>query len=192
MTNIWYIHGANSTPRAFAYVKKCLPVHRHHDIVYTVDRRNSFSHIATTIADKIRAFRKPVYLVGHSLGGVLAAAAARLTPVKAIVTMSAPFKGSTTANLARWWYMAPLLQEMRTSNPIFEKLQADPPQVPVLPIVTTAGDNPFITEANDGVVTVDSQTAIPDWEYQFLTLNHSEVLLDDSVVEMIRKFIFEG
>ena len=52
-------------------------------------------------------------------------------------------------------------------------------------IVTTVGDSPWITERNDGVVTLESMRNRTDFELIELPLNHYEVVLSSKVVEII-------
>ena len=59
---------------------------------------------------------------------------------------------------------------------------------PHLAIVGTNG-LPFTSEANDGVVTVASQTALIGPHYELLPLNHFEVLLSKEVIKLLVDFL---
>ena len=47
-------------------------------------------------------------------------------------------------------------------------------------------------EANDGVVTLASQTRLAGPEYHTVDYNHFEVLLANPVIDLAREFLFEA
>jgi hypothetical protein len=55
--------------------------------------------------------------------------------------------------------------------------------------VTTRGASPWIQEPNDGVVTIESQQYRQDFELVELPLNHYEVVISNSVVDIVLKRI---
>ena len=65
------------------------------------------------------------------------------------------------------------------------------PRCPFLSLVSICGSMPFISEANDGVVTIRSQTAVMASERILLEANHFEAVQDPTAVSAIRKFIFK-
>ena len=66
---------------------------------------------------------------------------------------------------------------------------ADAKRLPAPPnwtqVVTTRGASPWIQEPNDGVVTIESQQYRTDFELVELPLNHYEVVISNTVVEII-------
>lgn len=187
---VWYIHGAHSSPTSFAYIRKCVPRHDYTDIVYSCDE--PVLPVVKHLAEQIQARDRPVYLVGHSLGGVIAVSAARLTSnVAGIVTLASPFGGCKIASLMRWMVPHNLFEDIHPYSTLVGGLQRDPVTVPTLSVVTTAGHSPLIAEPNDSVVSVASQQALRGPVYVTVPLNHFEVLLSDEVVDLISGFIFD-
>jgi len=64
--------------------------------------------------------------------------------------------------------------------------------VPVRSVVSASGGSPLMHEANDGVVTVASQTRLEGPEYHTVDYNHFEVLLADPVIDLAQEFLFEA
>jgi hypothetical protein len=62
-------------------------------------------------------------------------------------------------------------------------------QHPWTNVVTVKGQSPFMTEPNDGVVSIASQRHHADMELVELEYNHYEVVLSDAVVSIIKERI---
>jgi hypothetical protein len=62
-------------------------------------------------------------------------------------------------------------------------------QHPWTNIITVKGQSPWMLAPNDGVVTIASQRAHPDMELIEVDYNHYEVVLTDSVVDIIKQRI---
>jgi len=60
-------------------------------------------------------------------------------------------------------------------------------QHPWTNIVTVKGQSPFMTEPNDGVVSIASQKHHADMELLEIDYNHYEVVLSEQVVDIIKK-----
>lgn len=191
MASIWYIHGANSTPTSFNYVRSRLPQHDARLIRY--DHARSVMGVVEMLVGDLAAAGEPVTLVGHSLGGVIAmVTAARAERVQNVVTMAAPLGGSQSASVMRWLTASPLLNDIEPNSPLITACRRLSPRitVPVLSVVTTAGGSSLLTGENDGVVTVESQTALKIPRYVRVPYNHFEVLLSDTVVDLLNNTIF--
>jgi pimeloyl-ACP methyl ester carboxylesterase len=67
----------------------------------------------------------------------------------------------------------------------------DEPVEQIFTMSTPFGGSPLMHEANDGVVTVASQTSLAGPEYHPVAYNHFEVLLADPVIDLAREFLFE-
>src|SRR4051812_25368241 len=97
--SLYFIHGLNSSHRSFAYLAKEL------DGKATINY-SSHQPLAQSIAEVAAQIPKnrPVILIGHSLGGVIAMliATAKLHNVQKVVTISSPLAGSKAAIVARW------------------------------------------------------------------------------------------
>ena len=177
------IHGANQTSKSFVYIKNQLPSWRFIDVDY--NSHESFDKNLKRMVSQLKHLG-PVFVVGHSLGGVYAAHLTQHINVIGAVTLASPYGGSSMADWAR--YLVPgfqLLKDIgRRSKPIVE-LQNIKLSVPWVQVVGTRGNVPWMPEPNDGVLTLDSVRAMPDIDYVELPVNHYEIVCDDTVVDII-------
>lgn len=190
MRHIWYIHGANATPASFAYVKSQMGEHTTTDIVY-----DSSSPIQETIDNAIAQLSKPTHIIGHSMGGVIALALSQARPdiVQSVITVAAPFGGSEAASRVRFFLpFNSFLKNICQGNSTLKEIQRIGIVVPTLKIITIAGTSPFEAKANDGVVTVDSQSKISGGKEVVVDLNHFEPLIDQECVQLMKRFIADA
>lgn len=183
LPSIVLIHGANATNLTFAYLRTQLPDYHYINIDYS-------SHYK--FYDNLETMRQelddagPVYLVGHSLGGIYALHLSQHINVLGGTTISSPFLGSKTADWAK--YMSPHHQVFRDvgvkSKPITEatsfKLPGDWQN-----IVSTAGHVPWHGSDNDGVLTVNSMSGRDDMAHNYIDSNHYEIVNNDTVPTLI-------
>ena len=186
---IWFIHGAASTPLSFNWLKAQLRPHVAVDIAY--ENQTPLVETISYIRAKVSECAEPPVIIGHSLGGVIAASVAQVAPVSKIITMGTPFGGSFAASVMRWFMPTQLMRDISQQSPILAALQSDPPVVPILSFVTDSGLN-VMGEKTDGVVTVRSQMALKGPTYVTVPNNHFEVLLDPKVATHIDEFIGEA
>lgn len=197
---VWFIHGANASPTSFKYIKKALeedPEFNEFSLVdITYDCQEKLPDIVKILAASAPS-KKPLYIIGHSLGGVLGVAISQRikyfdlpATVRGVLTMSSPFGGSESADYLKWLYPHyHLFKSISTQNRMITDLNAAGAVVPTLSIVTTSGNNPLYPTANDGVVTVKSQRSLPKANYIEMPYNHFEVLVSDTTVEHIKVFL---
>jgi pimeloyl-ACP methyl ester carboxylesterase len=186
---IWYIHGANSSPLSFSWIKQQLPAHTMRNISYSAD--NPVANTIKCLQEKADSEQQPIHIISHSLGGIIAVSLARLcSNVNSVVTMSTPFGGSKMADRLRWWYPCQMFEDIYTGSRTIQNLQLSFRDVPVLSFVTTGGGVQMMQEPNDGVVTVESQLRLSGARYIHLPLNHFEVLLSPVVIGQIKDFFF--
>lgn len=129
-----------------------------------------------------------LFFVSHSLGGIYSLHLANYykETTKGGISLSTPYGGSKEADYAK--YFLPFSRLMRDIGPmskpvaVAKKLPAPPNWTQV---VTTVGQSPWITEPNDGVVTVESMKFRKDFELVEVPLNHYEVVISDQVVEIV-------
>ena len=187
MTKIVYIHGASATSDSFNYIRDHS---RHTDMVLEYSSLNRFVDNLKNMKEAL-ANEQDIFFVAHSLGGIYALHLAdHFTKlVRGAVTISTPYGGSREADVAKWFL--PFNHLMRDIGPdAFPMRQARQIKVPCpwTNIVTLRGGSPFISEANDGVVTLESMrrhSGIMDLIE--LNLNHYEVLLSRQTVDVIKK-----
>lgn len=195
-----YVHGALSTPRSFAFIKQSLPDTVCYDFEYDI-RKEAASNIADRLAEFTTSCGKSAQLtyITHSYGGVLAVEAVRRLGTAAleqdvlVTSMSTPYAGSSIASLMK--LLKPSSQffaNIGRYNAFMLKFSASPLPCPVKGIITTAGAADWITEPNDGVVSVGSQLhyeADPLWSGVKLDANHFEVLLHPRAYKIIEKVL---
>lgn len=197
---IWFIHGANASPTSFAYIRKCLeedPDFNEFSLIdISYDCQEKLSEIVKILAVSAPKTR-PLYIIGHSLGGVLGVAISQRikhfelpVSIQGIITMASPFGGSESADYLRWMYPHyHLFKSISTQNRMIMDLKSSGAVVPTLSIVTTSGNNPLFPTANDGVVTVSSQRALPKATYIEMPYNHFEILVSKDAIEHIKVFL---
>lgn len=188
--HIVYIHGLNSSHTSFSYIKDKLPEHTAHLIDYASHQRLSES--LEQVMKKIPKTEK-FAIVGHSLGGVIAAlvASARPDQVEALVTISSPLNGSRAASTLRWIPGAlPVLNDIVPRSSYIKEVGALQLEVPTLSIVSTGGHLPTSPEANDSVVAVSSQRGLKFGKKVEIKATHFEVLMHDKTVKLISDFLF--
>lgn len=136
-----------------------------------------------------------IILIGHSMGGVIAAElAARLPIVMKTITVASPFGGIQGAGL-----MEAFTRYNKPFNAFWKNLQPDHPVLKSLqktdfknPMLCIAIENDPVFHASDGVVTLNSQYALQSCqnvEYKILNATHSEAIEDDKVIEEIYHFL---
>jgi pimeloyl-ACP methyl ester carboxylesterase len=135
------------------------------------------------------------YIVGHSLGGLIAVAASQLADhrkekkIKKILTISSPFGGCKGADYLKWFFPTHrLFSEISTVSPVIQTVNAIGAVVPTKCLVTNHGSIPLINGENDGVVSVESQMALKGAEFAKQSNNHFEVLLSEDTVAMITEY----
>jgi pimeloyl-ACP methyl ester carboxylesterase len=188
----WYIHGANSTPASFNFIRDQLP--RHESIDYSYGHTEPLQRVVDRMVARANdpSSARPIYLVGHSLGGVIAAAVAqRSDRVEKVATIAAPFGGSNVAALMRWLTPCQLFEDIHPNAAIMSAIRRAPPLRNCLSIVTTSGGTPLMSEENDGVVSVASQIALKGPMYLRTPSNHFESLLSLEVIDLLNSFLFD-
>ena len=192
MKHIVYIHGLASTAKIFSHLNTQLPNHKATFIEYSSvgSIEESYKEVLSKMPDG------PVTIIGHSLGGVLAYLLAirddHYHDIQRLVTISSPFGGSDAATKLRWFYPRfKIFRDLSFGSPIVKEITTTPNhQYQMLSLVSTAGGLPFIMGANDGVVTVESQCAIPATKRVHIHSNHCEILQDEVTINEVKNFVF--
>jgi len=182
-----YIHGASATSESFNYIRSKLG----EGIDINYDSRNGFENNLAEIIEHLK-YVKDIAFIAHSLGGIYSLHVANTMPDQVVgaVTLSTPYGGAEVADYAK--YFLPFSRLMRDIGPnswAFKQADRIKIQHPWTNIVTVKGQSPFMLAHNDGVVTIASQKHHADMELVEVDNNHYEVVLADSVVDIIRKRI---
>ena len=142
---------------------------------------------------------KKLVMVGHSFGGVLSVQMVReladffkTNKVKTrIVTLSSPFAGSEIATVLRLFKPNSLFfKNIGNHTDFIKDFKKHPLPCHTHIFVTTSGGADWMPQANDGVVTIESQTFFKNdanaAEHE-IKANHFEILLTDAVITQIVK-----
>jgi len=198
---VWFIHGANASPISFSAIQdKLHDFDEFHGTEFVNVRYDCQDPIASTveiIADSLPSDR-PIYLVGHSLGGVIAVAVSQRIKhfelnknIQGVITLASPLGGCEGADYLQWLFPHyHLFKNISTKNRVVNDIKAVGAVVPTTCFITTSGNNPIYPEANDGVVTVNSQRSLKGAKKIEVPFNHFEVLLSDNVAAFIKYVIF--
>lgn len=190
MKTILYIHGAFASSTSFNRIREKLPEHEAILLDYTVD--DNLTKVIDDCVKKLKESGKRVSIVAHSLGGILGSIIAQKSQlVDQVVSMSTPYGGSKAADIIKWINPHPMFEQICTSSPLLRSLYAKPAGAKTLGIVTTMGKNPMMKEDNDGVVSIDSQTAWKEPEYVTVAYSHVEVLVANETITIIKEFLFD-
>lgn len=182
-TVVW-IHGANQTSLSFNYLRERCNFSKEYLVDYSSMHR--FYQNLDSMIEQLKDLG-PVFLVGHSLGGLYALHLTQHVDVVGGVSISTPFRGSSTADWAK--YMVPnypLFKDVgRRALPIQDSFEIFL-DIPWLQIVSTTGSVPYHNGPNDGVVTVASMEHRTDMEKIRVEHTHYEVVCSDHVAELVK------
>ena len=182
-----YIHGASATSESFNYIRSKLG----DGIAVNYDSRNGFENNLEAIKEQIGK-TKDVFFIAHSLGGIYALHLANAIPKQVLgaVTLSTPYGGAEVADVAKYFLpFSRLMRDIGPSSWVMKQANNIKIQHPWTNVVTVRGQSPFITEANDGVVTISSMKHHADMELVEVDYNHYEVVLSDQIVDIIKERI---
>jgi len=189
MKTVAYIHGLNSSHRSFGYLVDKLPEHN-------IIRVNYDSHqsLIASIAQVCKQLPKSgtYSLVGHSLGGLIAALiAGDRDDIDELITISSPLGGSKAANIVRWIPGHPeVVADITPNSSFITRVANTTVGIPTLSIISTGGHLNTTNEPNDSVVTIASQKALSYGRKAEVKANHFEVLMHEKTVELVSKHLF--
>ena len=192
---IVYIHGASATAESFTHIRQYVrDEFEEPDIMLEYKSDDGFEHNFEQMKAQLDEADR-LFFISHSLGGIYSLYLANhyRDITKGAVTLSTPYGGSEQADFAR--YFLPfnrLMKDVSTMSQTMRNLRNIPAPPNWTQIVTTVGQSPWITEPNDGVVTLKSMRSRQDFGLVEMPLNHYEVVLSDRVVKLIIDKIHEA
>jgi pimeloyl-ACP methyl ester carboxylesterase len=182
-----YIHGASATSDSFNYIRKKIG----NGISINYDSRNGFENNLNAMREELVS-QKNIFFIAHSLGGIYALHLANSIPenVLGATTLSTPYGGAEVAEVAQYFLpFSRLMRDIGPSSWAMRQASKIKIQHPWTNIVTMKGQSPFIVEPNDGVVTISSMRHHSDMELVEVDANHYEVVLNEQVIDIIKKRI---
>lgn len=215
-TLIVYVHGALSTKNSWNYIRQNLATRWMTEdsargkfnpleefIQYDLNKETS-SDIVGGMVEKIRTWVekkeiKKIILIGHSFGGVLSVQTVRELSeffkekkIKTrLITLSTPFAGSEIATVLRVFKPGSVFfKNIGDHTEFIKEFKRHPLPCHTHIFVTIEGSADWMPQANDGVVTIESQTFFeedPNAFQQKVKSNHFEILLTDAVVTQLFK-----
>ena len=181
--NVIWCHGANQTSLSFKYLQS--KTNFPNEIMVNYSSMNRFYDNLEMIADNVKG-KGPHFVIGHSMGGLYALHLTKYVRVVGGISISTPFRGSSTADWAKYIVPSyPLFKDIgRKSDPIREanEIVLD---VPWTQIVTTAGGVPYHNGPNDGVCTIASMQHRTDMTHVEVNHTHYETMVSDQVADLI-------
>ena len=183
--NVIWCHGANQTSLSFKYLQTRTQFPN--EIMVNYSSMNRFYDNLEMIADTCKG-KGPHFVVGHSMGGLYAIHLTKYVRVIGGVSISTPFRGSSTADWAKYIVPSyPLFKDIgRRSDPIREanEIELD---IPWTQVVTTAGSVPYHNGPNDGVCTIESMRHRTDMKHIEVNHTHYETMVSDQVGDIIKQ-----
>lgn len=153
------------------------------------DSKNGFAENLAHMASQIRLIDK-IFFVAHSLGGIYALHLAAMFPekIQGAVTLSTPYGGSKTADYVKYFLpFSRLMRDIGPNSAPMNKIGSIEIKWPWCNIITTKGASPFMTEPNDGIVTIASMRHLEKkMETIDIAINHYEVVLSSQAITYIK------
>jgi len=192
LPHIVYLHGLNCTRRIFTHIHCQLPEHHATFIDYP-----SIQAIECSYEFVLENLPKdePISIVGHSLGGILGYLIASRNPeiiIENLISISTPFGGSQTAAHFKWIYPSYVVfKDICPSSNIIREVTSKSLEINFASIISTSGHVPFISEVNDGVISIKSQEATLAGEVLNVDSSHFEIMQDPLTVAAIKRLVFK-
>jgi esterase/lipase len=188
LENVLLIHGANSTPASFNYLKANLPTANYSSLSY--DTMNGFYFNLERMLDSTDE-NQTYNIISHSMGGLYALHLSQHRKLRRVVSIATPFNGAAIADWARYMMpYYPLFRDVHTKALPIAQAEEIVVQIPWMQLVTTRGNVPWLKLPNDCVVTMTSMTSRKDVSYVYVNENHHEVMLSDVAAKEIDSFLF--
>ena len=178
-----YIHGANATPASFNFIRQ----HIGDGLLLSYDSNMGFKNNLARLTAELENKHNIVF-IAHSLGGIYALHLANAMPdrVTRAITISTPYGGHCLADYAKLFLpFHTLLHDIGPNSWPVASAQNIEIKWPWTNAVSIKGNAPWMSEENDGVVTIASQRHRTDIELIDVDSNHYEIVLNQRVVDII-------
>jgi len=185
LPSIVLIHGAYQSNVTFEYLRHALPGFEYINIEWSVD--GGFHNNLEEMVSAVKK-RGPLYIVGHSMGGIYAAHMSQMVECIGGATIASPWGGSKAADWAK--YMVPnhrLYREVGTRSEIIQAARTFDLPGRWTNYVSTRGGAPGMGENNDCVLTVSSMTARKDLYTKYIQATHYEIVMSTDLIHSIGK-----
>ena len=185
LPSIVLIHGAHQSNVTFEYLRHALPGFKYINVDWHTGAGfdNNLQEMITAIKG-----RGPVYIVGHSMGGIYAAHLSQHVECIGGATLATPWGGSKAADWMRYMVPSyPLYKEVGTKSPLI--VNARNAQLPGrwTNYVATEGNVPGMGGDNDCVLTIKSQTARKDLHTKYMKATHYEIVMSTDMIHSVGK-----
>ena len=178
------IHGAWSGPVSFNYLRYAV---KSRWLTLNYDpMREDIDCIIDRLAGDIC---EPCWLVGHSLGGIIALRLHDHPMVQGIVTIASPLAGLRLNLMQKVMSLSGILAEIATDSRCIRTMHAATYVKPVQHLIATVGFNPFIYEPNDGVLPLKSQTGWSCGPVTDIATNHYEIMLHEQTAAELSRVL---
>lgn len=141
--NVIWLHGANQTSLSFKYLQTKTQFNK--EIMVNYSSMDRFYDNLDMITEQCQN-RGPHFVIGHSMGGLYALHLTKYLRIVGGVSISTPFRGSSTADWAKYIVPSyPLFRDIgKRSDPIKQanEIELD---IPWTQIVTTTGSVPYLS-----------------------------------------------
>jgi Putative serine esterase (DUF676) len=194
MTTLVWIHGNGASKDSFNYLKHPLYVPCSTEINLEYDSSSGFINILSSMRSILALDAdRDMFFIGHSLGGIYAAYLADIFAPRVIggITLSTPWLGSEVAQWLQFTSKAQIYKDIAPYSNTIQNLKNITLLGNWTSLISTKGGSDLIRGENDGIVSKESMMGRNDVKYVEIASNHSEILLSNHTVEVIRN-ILEG
>lgn len=182
MPTIVLIHGAHQSSVSFEYMRHALPGFQYINIEWSPT--GGFHNNLDEMISAIKPLG-PVYLIGHSMGGIYAAHLSQHIHCIGGAAIASPWGGSRHADWFNMLMPYILYKEVGTRSPVILKAREFDLPGRWINFVSTKGNIPGMKKPNDCVLTLESMTARSNLKTKYIEATHYEIMLSTQLIHCI-------